>query len=403
MERGFFFVHLWNIALWLHPYRNNSAMNKYFLPFLFLALEMCSSLISAAQKDTTKADPIWTGNLLPVTIKPYAPDSVWGSRELNVADYVVADTVLILLTYQKEERWKREEDAKFTLFNGAEVLLIRAGNDTTRITLPDLALGLVEHPVFGVFVELHHSFLHLDIAENRIDEKISKDDFDLEIAPVVGEVYGYSLISNFSKDLPYMDYFLHNSLINESVKLLHIEDELGRDLFMSEYKYLHPKDKVTAMNYELSTGIQKEVVAAFMSGFQDKYYFERLNNPAFLMGNQWVIFNHSDNCIQRYSFIGKELGTSKIEYHLRKGAAKWSEEILRDPVDQRFYTTISRNGKTELFDISVESGATDLLLRLYYKYVEKIKVFNGEVYYIYRPFESSQKRYLYKESIFAKP
>ncbi|MEZ4800408.1 MAG: hypothetical protein R2809_11695 [Flavobacteriales bacterium] len=370
--------------------------------FLFAVL-IFNAVVLHAQKDTTGTDNIWSGDLLPVTIKPYEPDSVWGSKALNVADFIVSDSILILLTYQKEERWKRQEDSKITLFNGASLLLVRADQDTARLMIPDLVMGLVDHPVFGVFVETHHAFLHLDIAANRFDEVTSKDDFDLEIAPVIGEILGYSMISTFSADLPYMDLYLHCSAANSNTKLIHIEDKVGRDLFMSEYKYLHPKDKVVAMNYELSTGVQKEVVAAFMSGFQDKYYFEELNNPAFTQGNQWVVFNHNANAIIRYSFVGKELSSSNIDYHLNKKRGKWSEEILKDNSNQTFYTTTNHNGNVELFEIATNTGEMTHVIRLYFKYVEKIKVFNGEVYYIYRPFESSQKRYLYKESIFAKP
>ena len=36
---------------------------------------------------------------------------------------------------------------------------------------------------------------------------------------------------------------------------------------------------------------------------------------------------------------------------------------------------------------------------LYYKYVERLKIVNGEVFYIYRPYETVQKKYIYRERL----
>jgi hypothetical protein len=36
---------------------------------------------------------------------------------------------------------------------------------------------------------------------------------------------------------------------------------------------------------------------------------------------------------------------------------------------------------------------------LTYRYPERTQVFNGSVYYVYRPFESLQKRSIYRENM----
>ena len=44
--------------------------------------------------------------------------------------------------------------------------------------------------------------------------------------------------------------------------------------------------------------------------------------------------------------------------------------------------------------VDVKTGEINEKVKLHYKYVEKIRVHNNKVYYVYRPFESIQKRFL---------
>ena len=51
------------------------------------------------------------------------------------------------------------------------------------------------------------------------------------------------------------------------------------------------------------------------------------------------------------------------------------------------------------FQIDTGAGQTILGFKLHHKYVGKIQVNNGYVYYLYRPFESLDKKALYREAI----
>ncbi|MBL0315191.1 MAG: hypothetical protein IPP69_05175 [Flavobacteriales bacterium] len=52
-----------------------------------------------------------------------------------------------------------------------------------------------------------------------------------------------------------------------------------------------------------------------------------------------------------------------------------------------------------MISINTSNGATGKATRLTHPYVEKIRMRNGWIYYVYRPFESLQTRYLYRERI----
>jgi hypothetical protein len=49
--------------------------------------------------------------------------------------------------------------------------------------------------------------------------------------------------------------------------------------------------------------------------------------------------------------------------------------------------------------LNTSTGEIEKVHPLYYKYPEKLKVKNGYAYYIYRPFESLQNKYLYREKL----
>jgi hypothetical protein len=72
---------------------------------------------------------------------------------------------------------------------------------------------------------------------------------------------------------------------------------------------------------------------------------------------------------------------------------------LKDHHTQKIYTTFRKSGITYLREINKKSGAVTTGQKLTYKYVEHIRISNGYMYYVYRPFESAQNRFLYKEFI----
>ena len=76
------------------------------------------------------------------------------------------------------------------------------------------------------------------------------------------------------------------------------------------------------------------------------------------------------------------------------GAIPKSQKILKN-----IFGLFHKGGITILKSIDIHSGKPNQYFELGFKYVEKVKVIDGYVYYIYRPFESIQKKFLYREKI----
>jgi beta-galactosidase beta subunit len=58
-----------------------------------------------------------------------------------------------------------------------------------------------------------------------------------------------------------------------------------------------------------------------------------------------------------------------------------------------------KNGYTYLREIDRTTGVVKKSFKLHFKYVDRIQIIDGQVYYVYRPFESTQKKFIYRENI----
>ena len=65
----------------------------------------------------------------------------------------------------------------------------------------------------------------------------------------------------------------------------------------------------------------------------------------------------------------------------------------------KVYALFRKNGYYNLKRINLSTGSIESSFKLNFPYVDNIKVKDDYVYYIYRPFESLQQRFIYRELI----
>jgi hypothetical protein len=329
-----------------------------------------------------------------------SPKVVYSNDTMNVADFQFIGDSLLLLTYEAEERWKRAEEAKITIYKNCElVLLNRAGQVVQVASLPGQFCSLYKkHPgstfLIGRTDKYYLAWNDGLMAIHRIKEK----DFNDIIQPVLAVRDDDVLYTNYNSEFPAFDYYLYHTVDSTFDPLAHIEDEELMRMFRSEYKYLSPREKLEAYRFELETGMDKEYVAAYMRGFQNTNYYEPLNAPMIPTAEGYCLFDHHHDRMVMYTKEGLPVDSVTIKYHRVKKPLKWQEIVYSDEQQEVFYTTYNRNGYTELHRIDA-SGKSEKVMDLFCRYAEQLTIRDGYAYYVYRPFESSQNRYLYKERI----
>jgi len=147
--------------------------------------------------------------------------------------------------------------------------------------------------------------------------------------------------------------------------------------------------------------MEKEVLACIAS-YENGLYYEPMNAPMVVLDDTMHVFDHHVSLLYRYGPDRQLLDSVAIDYH---GGEKilgnpFTGELVVDEEEKEVYALYSvPGGRTWLTAIDRANGRTGRTHPLVHPYPERVKVRNGRVYYIYRPFESSQKKYLYEEGL----
>ena len=133
--------------------------------------------------------------------------------------------------------------------------------------------------------------------------------------------------------------------------------------------------------------------------FTNSIYYEPLYAPLFVNNDSIIAFDHYKNMMFKYSEDLSYSDSLSISYHENARKSGWEQPLIQDKESGKIYVLFERDGYSYLSLIDLQTGQIKYSRKLFYKYVEKLKIINNEIYYIYRPFESIQKKYIYKESL----
>ena len=319
------------------------------------------------------------------------PDTVFGTQKVHVEDFAfLPDEKLVLLTTtnnlsRQAEIWvsnKKQEKIKSFPLNFEPKEIFKAYDETCYV------IG-------------EKSSVSVKLQNNQfLFAKIKTDQIKSEVQPIVDTLSKTFLLSDYRWYFPQFSYHKWEEGDEEMSELYTVTDEETYDLFMSEYTWLRPSQKVEARKLAQAMDLDKHEVAAFLSGFMHSMYFEELYAPAFIKNDSVIVFDHHANQIVKKHMYYNRGDSTSIDYHDKKTYhQKWEKQVLFDEEQEVFYTITSKNGFHYLRPINTANGSTQGYYKLSNKYPTHIKVKNGYVYYIYRPYGSIQKQYLYKERI----
>lgn len=316
-------------------------------------------------------------------------DTVYGSPQYSVADFEFMGDKLLMLVYEK----RLEKQSEILLAN-------EFGDPIASVIVPNKATELYKDYQDRLYVKCEHHVYEVRCnADNLKLTQVPFKQFYSRLEPCVDSIAESIYFTNYMEEYPGLDYYAFKPLDSTLHNLRHVEDPFMMELFRSEYKYMDIHAQLKAFRAELETGIDREIVAGFMTGFGKSLYYDPLYAPLLVVKDSVLVFDHYTDHIYRYD-TGRQLADSvKISYHHQKKPGQWRKELLKDPVSESVYTLYLKNGINHVREIDLQSGELKSDFPLSHKYAEHIKVKDDYVYYIYRPFESLQKKFLYKEPI----
>ncbi len=324
----------------------------------------------------------------PVTISP-KPDTIVGNRNFFVQDFEFHEDRIVLLTFEKNTK-----KCKVMLSTEAGKILSTFPIPVQSEELFKDFLGYInvigKDSVYRVLVE----------GDNIRLGSLNADDFNNLIRPCIDTLNGKIVFTDYRDDYPEFNYFMYERKDSTWEGFAHIVDPFLADLYAFEYDFLNNKQKAYALNLSLQTGIDKRIIAAHMTQFPKSRYFTPLYAPLFIVRDTICVFDHYKNKLFRFNLEGAPIDSSGISYHKPEKWREWRRKILKDEGrGGELYALFQKNGYYVLKGINPADGNVCSQTTLYFPYVNKIKVKDGYAWFIYRPFESLQPKFLYREKL----
>jgi hypothetical protein len=317
------------------------------------------------------------------------PDTVFGSPVYSIEDFVLTDSNMLLLAYEQ------------TLKKGSSLLLV----DYEQKVVLKYPLNFYATSLFTDYSNKHYvlgeneTYL-IDLTKDVISlQKLSQKVFLDFTQRVIDSVHQKYYFSNFQDIYPAFSFFSWAYEDSTAKEIHKVEDKFMMELYRSEYKYVPAQEKLWARRQEQKTGIDKEIWigAAY---FTQSLYYKPAYSPMAVFADTAYIFDHyADNLFKLYTIDDKKIDSIKINYHHVMRKDKWKQPLVFDYEQKCAFALFENTGNLYLRNIDLNTGKITSTFKLHYRYVENVKVKNGHIYYIYRPFESLQKKFIYREKI----
>jgi hypothetical protein len=333
--------------------------------------------------------PIKRQSMNQVVIKaPGIPDTVFKSTEFHVADFELTENGdYLLLVYPKRSGHKNA------------ILWYDGNRIKDSISVQGIGINLIKDYRDNIHVICQEEVFHVAVQGDSLSlYNIPKEYFIDYILPIVDTTTSKLFFSNFNDYYPAFDYFSLDRIDSSYRKLIHVEDPLMMELYRSEYKWVDVRTRLWAKQKEIETGVDAQIWVG-ATYFTQSIYYKVPFAPLFKVHDSIYVLNFQTDLISVYDAFGKELRSVPLLFHYHKDKTGWKRVILKDNATQSLYAVFEKDGISYLGKIDLRTGIIQSKHRIYHKYVEKIRVHNGNAYYIYRPFESIQKRFLYQEKL----
>jgi hypothetical protein len=316
------------------------------------------------------------------------PQIVYQNKKLNVQDFEFVGENILLLTYEKRPG------------HNTRLVLTDEKNTVISSYFLDNDANKMEKDYEGkIHVIASESVFGVTVYENQIyllkEDKTAYENF---LKPLIHKDDEQIYFSNYSWHYPAFTYYAFNTTDSTYKNLKYIEDKFMMGMYRAEYKYVDTRTKLEASRMQQRTGIDKEIWAAVWNGFPNSLYYKPVYAPMFARNDSVLLFDHYSNQLFYFDDENNLLDSVSINYHLGKEASNWKKQLIMDDISEKIYNIFEKNGTYMLVELNVLGQAVSTV-NLQYKYPEKIKIHNGYVYFNYRPFESLQNKYLYKQAL----
>ena len=225
------------------------------------------------------------------------------------------------------------------------------------------------------------------------------EDVNSFIKPIIDTINGKLIFTDYWKDYPLFNYFSYNEK-DSTKKIVHsVEDVDLMHAYNFEYYSLKPSEKLEARRLAMDLKTDKHIIASLMSGFTHSMFYQPLYAPLYVINDTISIFDHYKDKLYHINKNGAKMDSMSISYNHPKNWKEWKHLMLKDDIENLVYAVYDKNGHKYIKQISTQTGKELGKYTLQFHSADKLKIHDGYVYYIYRPFESTQQKFFYRELV----
>lgn len=319
------------------------------------------------------------------------PDTLVGSPKYSIYDFDFYEDKYILLTAEKT---LEKAELKLADVNGKII---------TSYTVPKEGGEAKEfyHDYMGYTNLVCKNYIYrINMYHDRfVLIPLAIEDVNAFIKPIIDTINGKIIFSDYWKDYPMFNYFSFNEADSIKAQLHTVEDKEMMHAYNFEYYSLMPKEKLAARRLAMEYKTDKHIVASLMSGFTKSMFYEPLYAPLYVIKDTISVFDHYKNHLFHLDKNGHKIDSIPINYNHPKNWKEWKNKMLKDDINNLVYAVYDKNGHKYIKQISTQTGKDLGKYSLQFHSADKIKIHDGYVYYIYRPYESTQEKFFYREFI----
>lgn len=316
------------------------------------------------------------------------PIAVFRSTKINIADYEFYEDKFLFLVYGK----RLNKDSEIYLVDEKETII-------SKHFVPSEPVELYTDYLGNVNLICKRAIYRVGVQNDKVSiYELPMEEFNQLIKPIVDTLEGSIIFSDFLRQFPRFKYYAFNP---EDTSISVIKEVIHKDMdwkYNFEYHFLSNAEKQFAKRMaKRLKGYDKFDVAASMTGFSNDFLYETVYAPLFVINDTINIFDHYENKIWKFVEDTVAAGDVPFNYHKPKKKSSWKRQLIMDEVNGKIYAVFLINGYYYLKEINSSTGKVIEEKKLTFQYVSKLKIKNGYIYYTYKPRQTLQKKFLYKE------
>lgn len=321
----------------------------------------------------------------------YKPDTLVGSPNYSIYDFDFYEDKYMLLTSIKS---LEKAELKLADVNGkilTSYIVPKEGGEAKEFYKDYMGFTNLICKNIIYRINMYHDrfvLIPLDV-----------EDVNSFIKPIIDTINGKLIFTDYWKDYPLFNYFSYNEK-DSTKKVVHsVEDTELMHAYNFEYYSLKPSEKLEARRLAMDLKTDKHIIASLMSGFTHSMFYQPLYAPLYVINDTISVFDHYKDKLFHINKNGVKMDSISISYNHPKNWKEWKHMMLKDDIENFVYALYAKNGHKYIKRISTQTGKELGKYTLQFHSADKLKIHDGYVYYIYRPFESTQQKFFYRELI----